>query len=310
MIKAGWRKAWIFVLPALLAAGCQGADKQLPDTPDRGTIRISCDESFKPAIDAQVLVYESQHPDTKIIVDYKPEAECLKDLLVDSVRMIIATRGVSEAERKMIIDSLKLGPEEKTVARDIIAVVINPASADSFFSMTRIRQLLSGKHKENLIPVFDGARETSTVRFMLDSVLRGDSLGSQVVAAQSSREVINYVSRTENAVGFIGYSWIGNSDDTAQLADRKKVKLAWVESTDSVGGYVKPLQFLIYTKSYPLLRDLVYVLKENHAGLGHGFARFLQEKDKGQLIFRRAYLMPAIWPNYGRNAQLRENIDE
>jgi phosphate transport system substrate-binding protein len=36
---------------------------------------------------------------------------------------------------------------------------------------------------------------------------------------------------------------------------------------------------------------LHYILKENYAGLGKGFANFLTH-EKGQLIFKRAYLVP------------------
>jgi phosphate transport system substrate-binding protein len=261
-------------------------------------------------MDAQVEVYQALYPDTKIIVHYKPEADCFRDLRVDSIRMVIATRGYSKAEKDYMVDSLHVAPDQLTVARDLIAVVVNSAAKDSFFSLREIRDLLTGKLKENLIPVLDGTRATITVRFMLDSVLRGKSFGSNVVAAQSSTGVIEYVSRTTNAVGFVGFSWIGNRDDTAQLSYLKKVKTAWVESTDSANAYVQPLQIFIYTKTYPMVRDLVYILKESHAGLAHGFAFFLQERDKGQLIFRRAYLMPVIGPNYIRDVILQDTINK
>lgn len=297
---------WGWCLLFFFLCSCKSKEEkknEMPDRFDKGTIHISCDESFKPVIDEEIKVYESQYPETKIIVHYKPEAECLKDFTVDSIKMIIATRGYSEAERNFMMDSLRVGPEKLVVARDLIAVIINPAAKDSFFSMQEIKNLLSGKSKKNLIPVFDGTRATSTVRFMLDSVLKGESLGKNVQAAESSVAVIDYVSKTPNAVGFVGYSWIGNEDDTSQVAYMKKVKTAWVESTDSAGSYVKPSQYFIYTKSYPLVRDVVYNLKENHIGLAHGFARFLASM-QGQLIFRRAYLMPAIFPNYVRDAEL------
>src|SRR6476659_3444860 len=93
----------------------------LPDNPSRGRIVVSADESFKPVIDEQVKVYESNHPGTKIQVYYKPEAECLKDLLVDSIRMIIATRSFSEAEKNFIVDSMKISPQRMIVARDAVA---------------------------------------------------------------------------------------------------------------------------------------------------------------------------------------------
>ena len=144
---------------------------------------------------------------------------------------------------------------------------------------------------------------------MLDSVLKGESLGSNVQAAQSSVGVIDYVSKTPNAIGFLGYSWVGNADDTTQLAYLKKIKTAYVESTDSANAYVKPSQYLIYTKSYPMVRDLVYNLKEKHIGLAHGFAHFLYTM-QGQLIFRRSYLMPAILPNYVRDVELEDTINK
>jgi phosphate transport system substrate-binding protein len=197
-------------------------------------------------------------------------------------------------------------PAKLVVARDLIAVIVNPLAKDSFFTVNGMRNLLSGKSKKNLIPVFDGTRATSTVRFMLDSVLKGEKLGANVQAAPSSVAVIDYVSKTQNAVGFVGYSWVGNEDDTAQLSYMKKVKTAYVESTDSAGFYVKPSQHFIYTESYPMVRDLVYNLKEKHVGLGHGFSHFLYSM-QGQLIFRRAYLMPVILPNYIRDAELRSN---
>jgi phosphate transport system substrate-binding protein len=292
----------------LMASGCKPkSTDDLSDRFNRGTIYISCDESFKPVIDQEITVYQASFPNTRIIVQYKPEADCFRDFGVDSIKMVIATRGFSEAEKQVVLDSSRISPEQETVARDLIAVIVNPAAKDSFFTMAEIRDLLSGKLKENLIPVFDGTKATSTVRFMLDSVLRGQSFGSNVVAAQSSVEVLDYVAKVPNAVGFVGFSWIGNNDDTAQLSFMKKIKLAYVESTDSAGAYVKPSQLFIYTKTYPMVRDLVYVVKEDHLGLAHAFANFLAG-DRGQLIFRRSYLMPVLRTNYIRDAQLKETL--
>lgn len=298
----------VWITLVFFSSGCgQNKDAGPPDTFNRGTIHISCDESFKPVIDAQVKVYEALYPETHIIVHYKPEADCIRDFLNDSIRMVIATRGFSEAEKRLIADSLQTTAEQMVIAHDLIAVIIHPMAKDSFFSMQEIKDLLTGRLKKNLIPVFDGLSATSTVRFMLDSVLKGASFGPHVTAAPSSRGVIDYVSRNPEAVGFVGYSWIGNSDDTAQQSYMKNVKTAWIESTDSANAYVHPSQFIIYTNSYPMIRDLVYVLKESHYGLGHAFAKFLYTM-KGQLIFRRAYLMPVVLPNYVREAILQDSL--
>ncbi len=296
-----------FGLLAMLAIVCLGscnnqATVKTGSRFDSGTLYISCDESFKPVIDAQVQVFTNTYPNAKLVVQYKSEADCLRDFLVDSVRMVIVTRPYTAGERRLIADSLKLATDFGTVAYDAIAVVVHPQASDSLFTMGEIRELLAGNSKKNLIPVLDGVSATSTVRFMLDSVLRNQSLGKNVVAANGSREVIDYVARTPRAIGFVGSSWVGNIDDTAQVNQMKKVRLARVESTDSVGGFVLPVQYLIYTRTYPMIRSLIYVQKGKEQGLAGSFANFLRN-DRGQLIFRRSYLFPAIRPFYMRDAQ-------
>lgn len=278
----------------LLLAGCKSykqQEEELPDNRYRGTINVSADESFKPVIDEMVQVYESNYPSAKINVQYKPEAECLKDMLTDSIRMIIATRTFNPDERSLMIDSMKVSPRSMVVARDGIAVIVNPKAPDSLFKMQDIREILTGRFKKNLIPVFDGLKATSTVRFIIDSVLRGDTLTSKALAARSSEGVLDYVAKNPNAVGFIGVSWIGNPEDTSQLSFLKKIRVAALESRDIPDAFVKAYQANIYIHRYPVVRDLVYILKENYKGLGTGFANFMSG-EIGQLIFRRAYLAP------------------
>ena len=160
----------------LLACRSKKVTDPAIDAHDKGTINISADESFKPVIDAQVQVYEADYPDVKLNVHYKPEADCLNDLTVDSVRMIIVTRRISEEEKAFIEDSLKVSPDQMMMAYDAIAVIVHPDEEIRRFTMNEIREILQGKFRKNLIPVFDGLKATSTVRFIVDSVLHGDSL--------------------------------------------------------------------------------------------------------------------------------------
>jgi phosphate transport system substrate-binding protein len=284
-----------------------GSDKTDPnlDTRHKGKINISADESFKPVIDAQVQVYEADNPEAKLEVHYKPEADCLNDLMVDSVRMIIVTKRISEVEKGYISDSLKVFPDQMMMAYDAIAVIVNPDAEISRFTMTDIKQILQGRFKENLIPVFDGLKATSTVRFIVDSVLRGDTLTSKTLAARSSEEVVDYVSKHPGTIGFIGVSWIGDKDDTQQQSFLTKVRLAEIECKNLPGQYVQPIQVNIYNGLYPMKRELVFILKEGYKGLGHGFTDFMTS-ERGQLIFRRAYLVPGYMPFIVRPTRLRE----
>ncbi|MEO9020668.1 MAG: substrate-binding domain-containing protein [Ginsengibacter sp.] len=289
-------KAWmIFMIPILWVffTGCSQNTRTDLDTWNSGTIHISVDESFKPVIDSQIQVFEALYPKAKIIAEYKPEAECFKDLMKDSTRMIIVTRGLSRAEEQYYKDTLSYSPTWSKVAVDAIAVIVNKDSPDSLFDMDEINGILSGTTGDKQLAVFDGLKETSTVRYAVDSILKGQPLDpKKVFAEKNSDGVIDYVSKHKNVLGFIGVSWIGNPEDTAQLSFLTKVKIASIKCTCPEGSYVKPYQANIMLRRYPMVRGLYYILKENYDGLGSGFATFL-DHDRGQKIFLRAYLAPA-----------------
>src|ERR1044072_4493103 len=115
----------VMVVLSLLDMACKSGKPQPRETTTSGTIHISVDESFKPVIDSQIKVLESQNPDAHIVVAYKPEAECLRDLNVDSVRMVIVTRGLSETEESTLQKKFSLKPAYGPIAFDAIAVIVN-----------------------------------------------------------------------------------------------------------------------------------------------------------------------------------------
>lgn len=274
-------------------SSCSGSHERTDiDTPEKGVIHISVDESFKPIIDSQIQVFEALYPQAKVIAEYKPEADCFRDLIKDSTRMIIVTRGLTPEEEKFYKDSLQYGPTWNKVANDAVTLIVNNKSQDTLLTMEKIRGILDGSTGDKQIAVFDGLNATSTVRFAVDSILKGKPFDpKKVFAVKSSQDVINYVASNDNAIGFIGVSWIGNKEDTSQLSFLKKVKIASLACKCPEKTFVKPYQYNILSRRYPLVRGLYYILKENYDGLGGGFANFMQY-EKGQLIFWRAYLGP------------------
>jgi phosphate transport system substrate-binding protein len=130
------------------------------------------------------------------------------------------------------------------------------------------------------------------VRYLKDTLLAGAAFGKNIMGAKNSQDLINYISTTPSAIGFVGISWITNPQNKQQEEALTKVKMALIECKNCEEGvFAKPSQQTITFKQYPLVRGLYYVLKENYAGLGSRFVQFLTT-ERGQLIFRRALLVP------------------
>ncbi len=282
----------IFFTIGFLITGCKDKSGKLTDTVKSGTIHISVDESFKPVMAEQIRVFEQSFPAAHIIAEYKTEADCFKDLYNDTLnRMVIVTRGLRNEEDVYFLDTLKYRPRWNNIANDAITLIVNSKSNDTVFTLERLKSQLSGQINRDQKIVFDGLNATSTVRFAMDSILKGQKFDTTVVqAVKSSQAVIDYIAKTENAIGFVGISWIGNPEDSAQVNLLKKVKIAYVSCVVCDDEpFVKPMQASILTRRYPLVRGLYYILKENYNGLGTGFVNFLNQ-ERGQLIFKRAYL--------------------
>jgi phosphate transport system substrate-binding protein len=296
---------WIGIAISGLVAGCGHGNKTPRETPTSGTIHISVDESYEPVIDSEIKVFESSFPNAHIIVHYKAEAQCLRDLTTDTTRLVLVTRGLTEAEEKFYKDSFYTEPTFGPLALDAVAIIVNNHSPDSVFEIKDLQNLLNGTDTKH-VAVMDGVSATSTVRFAIDSILRGQQIGKNVMAAKSSEGVVDYVSKNENAIGFVGVSWIGNEQDPEQETWLKSVNVAAVRCT-SCGGptYVKPYQANIYLHRYPFLRSLYYILKESYSGIGNNFVNFLQY-ERGQLIFQKAYLWPTGMSFQKRDVQISQ----
>lgn len=283
----------ILALSGVLFTGCHSGPRIQQETPLSGTIHISVDESFKPVIDSQLKVFESSFPNAHVLVDYKAEASCLKDLYNDSVRMVIVTRGLSLAEERYFRDTAKTPAVSGILAYDAVALVVNNHAQDTVMTMDEVKNLLEGNDKKKREAVMDGVTATSTVRYAMDSILKGQPLGKNVYAARSSPQVISYVASHPDAVGFVGLNWIGDQEDSLELAFMKVVKVVAIKCercTDK--PFVYPFQANIVYGKYPMVRGLYYILKENWSGVGNNFVNFLVN-ERGQLIFKRAYLVPA-----------------
>ena len=284
----------IFVLGLLTCIMLQSCGDDVPrhtDTTAKGTIDISADETYKPIIEEQLRVFDSSYPDAHITIHYKPEAECFKDYFDDKARLILVTRDLTPAEKEICAQK-KVWASSRILARDGVAVIVNKESPDSLIGMDALKGILTGVYKTKYTVVFDNTG-SSTVRYINDSILKGSKLGSNVFAAKGNTEVVDYVAKNPNAIGFVGLSYVSDNNDPNNTGNFiNTVRVAAIEN-DTAKEFILPYQAYIALRSYPLTRSLYYINSESYQGLGTGFADFLASQ-RGQLVFFHAHMFPTL----------------
>jgi phosphate transport system substrate-binding protein len=293
-MKRGIAAVLVFLTSYIVVISCGDASNDTAEVNSgtKGRINISVDETFKPVIEEQIKVFESSWPEAQIVASYKSEADCFRDLQNDSTTMVIVTRGLNRQETKFFKNKLNYDPRYDLLAFDAIAVIVNKSSNDSVFTIDQLSSYLKGSGGKKQI-VVDGNNATSTVRYLMDSLLRGTEFGKDVVAAESSDAVIDFVAKNVNAIGMVGISWVFGRENSDQKESLNKIKTALVECKKCVSdSFFRPSQATITAGQYPLFRKLFFILKENYSGVGSNFTGFM-EYERGQLIFRRAQLVPA-----------------
>jgi phosphate transport system substrate-binding protein len=290
---------------ALLLLACSNQPNGKPeptDTPTSGEVKVVIDESYYRLFETEIYTFESIYKNAKVYATYLSESDALNRLINDSCKVVVLSRDISAAERK-IFESNNLFPISTKIGEDAIALIVHPENSDSVLSTENVKSILLGKDslwtqlnknstsgKINI--VFDN-KGSANARFMKDSLLNGKDFSKNVFALKSNAEVIEYVSSNKGAIGFLSVNWISDKDDPKVQEVLKKIKVMAVSKGDL--SPVKPEQSHIKEKDYPFTRDIYMISRQTRAGLGMGFVSFVAG-EKGQLIILKTGLIPGFPP--------------
>lgn len=294
--------AW-FLFTFLISCSTGTVSNGPTDTPSSGEVNIVVDESFQQLFDTQIYTFQSLNKSAKINAHYLPENESFNLLIKDSCVVAVTSRDLTKEERTRF-EEANVYPVSTKIAEDGIAIIVNPENPDSTLTVQRLKEILSGtdsvwkqineKSKlEKIDVVFDNAG-SANARYMQDSLLGGEKFAKNVFAVKSNPEVVDYVSKNKNAIGFLSVNWISDSDDTLTQNFLKKVKVLAVSKNENAEAF-KPYQAYIKTKDYPFTRSVYMINRQTRRGLGMGFVNFVAGNN-GQLMILKAGLIPSIAP--------------
>lgn len=282
-------------LPLFFSCG-SGSVGYDSDTHSRGKATIYFEESYKPLFETSIYTFESLYPSADIQPVYKTEGEIIKAFFDKKVKTICITRDFTTKEKAQL-KKMSLEFRSNIIAYDAVALIINPENTDSTISVERLKKVLTGQdtlwaNGKPINVVFDNAN-SANFNYMRNLINKAP-LGKNVYAVNSNEEVIKHIKDNPSSIGIIGVNWISDQDDKTVLEFLKGIRVMSV-SAEAGGEAFQPYQAYIYTKEYPLTREVWIINYGSRAGLHSGFVNFMQ-MEKGQLIIHKSALVTASSP--------------
>ena len=241
--------------------------------------------------------YQSAHPDVRISVTGGGSGTGIAALINKTVDLANASRQIKEEE----VEEAKANgvePVEHIIARDAIAVIVNPQNPVNELTLQQISDIYSGKITNwNEVggedrPIVRLSRETNsgTHVYFLETVLRlGNKedktlFSTNTLLLPSSEGIIAEVRQNPNAIGYDGLGYVPK--------DLKMIAIA----KEAGGAYVLPSIETVNDKTYAIARDLYMYTNGEATGIVKEYLDWILSPEAQEIVVELGFV-PALNPN-------------
>lgn len=278
----------IFILVLLLSilfTSCSSSNHSSPSDSSASYIENKGSDTIVNLALAWAETYQAEHTDVRISVTGGGSGTGIAALINNTVDLANASRKIKDEE---IAEAQSKGvePVEHIIARDAIAVIVNPENPVSKLTLQQISDIYSGKIVNwtevggDDRPIVKLSRETNsgTHVYFLETVLRlGNSedetlFSMDTLLLPSSEGIISEVRDNPNAIGYDGLGYV--PDDLKMIAIAK----------EEGGSYVLPSIETVNDKSYAIARDLYMYTNGQPQGIVKEYLDWILSEEAQQIV--------------------------
>jgi phosphate transport system substrate-binding protein len=229
--------------------------------------------------------YQQDYPDVRISVTGGGSGTGIAALINGTVDIANASRQIKSEEVKLAEDN-GIMPVEHVIARDAIAVIVNPENPVSELTLEQISDIYSGKFSNwsqvggEDRPIVRLSRETNsgTHVYFLETVLRLGEKDNQTLFSMdtlllpSSEGIIAEVRQNPNAIGYDGLGYVPK--------DLKMIAIA----KQAGGEYILPSIETVNDNTYPIARDLYMYTAGEPKGIVKTYLDWILSAEAQQIV--------------------------
>ncbi len=289
----------IIVFILLLFTGCQQNTESTPGRTRSAQISTIVNKGSDTLVNlalAWAENYHQLHPNIEISVTGGGSGTGIAALINGTVDIANASRLIKPEEIQLAKENGG-NPVEFIVAKDAIAIIVNPNNPVTKLTIEQLSDIFSGKINnwsevggENRV-IVRLSRETNsgTHVFFLENVIRmGDPnnktlFSTDTILSPSSEGITAETRDNPNAIGYDGLGYV--------TPDVKVIAIA----RDATGPYVLPSADSVNNEQYPIARDLYMYTNNQPTGAVAEYINWIMTTD-AQVIVTQLGFVPLVNP--------------
>jgi phosphate transport system substrate-binding protein len=279
------KRLLILFLFLFLLAACGSSNKSSVSNSPANYIQNKGSDTIVNLALAWAEKYQAEHPNISISVTGGGSGTGIAALVNGTVDIANASRRITDQETAQA-EANGIKPVEHIIARDAIAVIVNPENPVSELTLQQISDIYSGKYKNwkeiggEDRPIVRLSRETNsgTHVYFLETVLRlgvktdKTLFSMDTLLLPSSEGIISELRDNPNAIGYDGLGYVPK--DLKVIAIAKKAG----------DPYVLPSIATVNDKSYAVARDLYMYTNGEASGIIKDYLDWIISAEAQQIV--------------------------
>jgi phosphate transport system substrate-binding protein len=270
----------------------QGLEREKPhaaEASDRQSITIKGSDTMVHLVSTWAEAFMKLHPAAEVSVTGGGSGTGIAALLNGTTDICAASRDMKQKEKDLAAEK-KIEPKEYVVARDGIAVVVNPGNPVGAMTLEQIRKIYVGAYEswkqvggpDEPIVVLSRESSSGTYVFFQEHVLRKQDYRQDARLMPATSAIIQAVSADQWDIGYVGLGYAAEAGD--------KVKTLSVKA-DADAAPVVPSEDTVDSGAYSIARPLFFYTPGEPQGTAKEFIDFCTGPE-GQKIVRETGYVP------------------
>lgn len=277
---------WLAVLLLLLQTSCDSGEKDASGS--RKMISVKGSDTMVHLTSSWAEQYMAQHPDAQVSVTGGGSGTGIAGLLNGTTDICASSRDLQDKERALAVQK-KIDLVEHAVARDGLAIIVNPANPVTELSMDQLRKIFTGQYANWQdvggpdLPVIVLSRESSsgTFVFFQEFVLKKADYTPRARLLAGTSALVQSVAADKGAITYVGLAFA--------LEAKESVKMVPVKSADDTPA-VLPSDETIRAGLYPVARPLYLYTDGSSSPAVQAFVDFCLSEAGQKIVVETGYV--------------------